>query len=282
MPEFAKRYTPDGTEVPPPSDNDVLYEPDEGFAWITLNRPLILNAVDWSVRRGLGRALERAAADAAVRAVVLRGAGRAFCAGGDLQAWPEPDDGVRTPEILEIVGRIWSLPKPVIAAVRGHAVGLGFELAGVCDLTIAAADAKMGEIQIRQGSGPPILVTPFLAGFKGAKEVLMLGEMLSAAEAQRLGIVNRLAPSEEVFAEAAAMARRFAALPATTIALNKVLVNRVYELAGVRDAFDYRSDERLAALAERTRSDEVAAERLRVLETDGWAAFLRTRDQAFD
>ena len=281
MPEFEKRFTPDGDQVPFPSDNDVLYELGDGFAWITRNRPLILNAVDWSVRRGLARALTLASQDADVRAVVLRGAGRAFSAGGDLQAWPEPEDGVETPAMLDIVGRIWSLPKPVIAAVRGPAVGLGFELAGVCDLTLAADDAKFGEIQIRHGFGPPILIAPFLAGLKGAKEILMLGDILTAQDAQRLGVVNHIVPSDAVFDEAAALAKKFAALPAATVGLNKALVNRVYELAGVREALDYRSDATLEALSDRTRDDDIAAERLKVLESEGWEAFIKKRDEAF-
>ena len=281
MPEAEERFTPEGDQVPFPSDNDVLYKKDDGFAWITLNRPLILNAVDWSLRRGLARHLETAATDDDVRAVISRGAGRAFSAGGDLQAWPEPEDGIETPSMMDLVGRIWGLPKPVIAAVRGHAVGQGFELAGVCDITIAAQDAKLGEIQIRHGFGPPILVTPFLARLKGAKEILMLGGMMDGEEALRLGIVNRVVPDDQVFDEAAAMARRFATLPRTMVALNKRLVNRVYDLAGMREALDYRSDETLAALSERTRDDETAAERLRVLQSEGWNAFLSKRDEAF-
>ena len=170
--EQPKRYTPDGQEVPPPSDNDVLYEPDDGFAWVTLNRPLVLNAVDWSLRRGMGRALDQAEADDDVRAIILRGAGRAFCAGGDLQGSDEPDDGVETPSAMDLMMRLWMSPKPVIAAVRGHAVGQGCEWAGVCDMTIAADDIKIGEIQIRHGFGPPILITPFLANLKNAKELL--------------------------------------------------------------------------------------------------------------
>src|SRR3546814_2398132 len=90
-----KRYTPEGYEVPAPSADDVLYEVREQVAWITLNRPLILNAVDWSLTHHLGLALERAEGDEDVRVVVLRGAGRSFCAGGDLQSakfYPRPDE----------------------------------------------------------------------------------------------------------------------------------------------------------------------------------------------
>jgi len=145
-----RRLTPEGIEVPPPSPNDVLYRKDEGFAWITLNRPVVLNAIDWSIRRGLWRALEQAKADSEVRAVILHGAGRSFCSGGDLQGTP-PDDGEATPGGMEIFMAIWQLPVPVIAAVNGHAVGQGVDLAGICDLTVAAEDAKFGEIQIRHG-----------------------------------------------------------------------------------------------------------------------------------
>ncbi len=206
-PEPPPRYTPDGQLVPAPSAADVLYEPDEGFAWITLNRPLVLNAVDWSVRRGLARAIAQAAADEGARAVVLRAAGRSFCAGGDMQSSPEPDDGVETPGFLDIVLALWSLPKPVIAAVQGHAVGLGCELAGVCDLAVAAEDARIGEIQIRHGFRPPVLITPFLTGLRGAKEMLLLGGIVEAEEALRLGLVNRVVPRERLNEEASALAR---------------------------------------------------------------------------
>jgi enoyl-CoA hydratase/carnithine racemase len=279
--EQPKRYTPDGQEVPPPSENDVLYERDEGFAWITLNRPLVLNAVDWSLRRGMGRALDRAEADEEARAIVLRGAGRAFCAGGDLQSSPEPDDGVETPSAMDLMLRIWMCEKPVIAAVRGHAVGQGCEWAGVCDMTIAADDAQLGEIQIRHGFGPPILITPFLAGLKNAKELLMLGSVVGAEEALRMGLVNRVVPGADLFEEAAKVAKQFAALPPHGVRLNKFLVNRVYELQAFREALDYRDDPAIQALSGAASADVVGTERLRTLREQGWNEFLNQRDAAF-
>ena len=276
------RYTPDGQLVPAPSAADVLYEPDEGFAWITLNRPLVLNAVDWSVRRGLARAIAQAAADEGARAVVLRAAGRSFCAGGDMQSSPEPDDGVETPGFLDIVLALWSLPKPVIAAVQGHAVGLGCELAGVCDLAVAAEDARIGEIQIRHGFRPPVLITPFLTGLRGAKEMLLLGGIVEAEEALRLGLVNRVVPRERLNEEAATLARTVAALPPATVRLNKLLVNRVYELAGLREALSYMDEPLLAALAEGAGADALGQERLAVLRDQGWRAFVDRRDAAVE
>jgi enoyl-CoA hydratase len=276
-----KRYTPDGQEVPPPSDNDVLYEPDDGFAWITLNRPLVLNAVDWSLRRGMGRALDQAEAADDIHAIILRGAGRAFCAGGDLQGSQEPDDGVDTPSAMDLMMRIWLSPKPVIAAVRGHAVGQGCEWAGVCDMTIAADDAKIGEIQIRHGFGPPILITPFLASLKNAKELLMLGSVVDADEALRVGLVNRVVPGDQLFEEAAKVAKQFAALPPRGVRLNKFLVNRVYELQAFREALDYRDDPVIKALSEDASGDTVGTDRLKTLREQGWNEFLKQRDAAF-
>jgi enoyl-CoA hydratase/carnithine racemase len=279
--EQPKRYTPDGQEVPRPSDNDVLYEPDDGFAWITLNRPLVLNAVDWSLRRGMGRVLDQAEADDDVRAIILRGAGRAFCAGGDLQGSDEPDDGVETPSAMDLMMRIWMSPKPAIAAVRGHALGQGCEWAGVCDMTIAADDVKIGEIQIRHGFGPPILITPFLASLKHAKELLMLGSVVGADEALRMGLVNRVVPGDQLFEEAAKVAKQFGALPPHGVRLNKFLVNRVYELQAFREALDYRDDPMIQALSSEASSDAVGTDRLKVLREQGWDAFLKERDEAF-
>ena len=278
--EAPPRYTPDGQLVPPPSASDVLYEPQGPFCWITLNRPLVLNAIDWSVRRQLARAIEQAGRDEEVRAVVLRGAGRAFCAGGDMQASPEPPDGVATPGFLELVLALWNLEKPVIAAVRGHAVGLGCELAGACDLAVASEDARLGEIQIRHGYRPPVLIAPFLTGLRGAKELLLLGGLVGAEEALRLGLINRVVPGERLEEAAAALALRLAALPDATVRLNKLLVNRVYELAGFREALGYMDEPDLAALAEATGADPLARERLAVLREQGWRAFVDRRDAA--
>jgi enoyl-CoA hydratase len=265
-----------GVPIPPPSLDDVLYRKDEGFAWVTLNRPVVLNAVNWSILRRLMWALEQADADPNVKAIILSGAGRAFCAGGDLQSRP-PQDGERTPGAMEIYMKIWQMPKPVIAAVKGFAVGQGCELAGICDMTIAADTAQLGEIQIRHGFGPPVLITPFLVGLKQAKELLMLGEMVDAAEAQRLGLVNRVVPEDRVLAEAEAVARKLASLPQRTVRTNKVLVNRAYELAGFRSALSYRDDPLVQALASQTPGDD-QNEHLRVLREKGWEAFRESRD----
>jgi enoyl-CoA hydratase/carnithine racemase len=227
--------------------------------------------------RRLKWALERAEADDDVKAIVLTGAGRAFSAGGDIQSTP-PTDGLPSPTGVEINLKIWRMEKPVIAAVRGYAVGQGHHLAGMCDITIAADDAVFGELQIRHGFGPPILISPYLVGLKQAKELLMLGERVSAVEALRLGLVNRVVPGDELMAAAEEMAKKLAALPEKTVRLNKALVNRAYELAGFQESLDYRADPTFAGL---TGSQAAPDPHLAVLREQGWEAFRRSRDAVY-
>jgi len=270
--------TPNQIEIPPPSLDDVLYEKGEGYAIVTLNRPVVLNAINWSILRRLSWALDQAEADDDVKAVILTGAGRAFCAGGDIQSTPPPDNDP-TPSGMAMNMRIWQMPKPVIAAVRGFAVGQGCELAGTCDMTVASDDAVFGEIQIRHGFGPPILITPYLVGLKQAKEMLMLGERISAAEALRLGLVNRVVPAERLIDEAVDMAKKMAALPEKTVRMNKILVNRAYELAGFREALNYRDDPAVAGLAAGGGRDQDP--HLKILREQGWEAFRQSRDAMY-
>ena len=273
------KQTPDGIPIPPPSPDDVLYESSDGVARITLNRPLVLNAINRNVTRLLDLALDRAEADDDVRAVILSGAGRAFSAGGDLWASLYPDEEP-APDSLDVQMRIWSFAKPVIAAVRGHAVGQGCELAGVCDLTIASETARLGEIQIRHGFGIPVLITPFLASQKQAKEVLLLGEVIGAEDALRMGLVNRVVPDDQLEDAATEMAAKLASLPPSVVRLNKRLVNMVYEQMGLVDAVRYRDNEDLRELLEA--EDTVGTGRQRVREDQGWAAFKRERDRGYE
>ena len=266
-------------EIPPPSLDDVLFERQGPIGRVTLNRPVVLNAINWSILRRLMWAIEQAEADPEVRVIILSGAGRSFCAGGDLQSTP-PTDNEPTPSAMAIYMKMWQMPKPIIAAVRGHAVGQGCELAGICDITVAADDAKFGEIQIRHGFGPPLLIAPFLVGLKQAKELLLLGDIIDAREAQRLGLVNRVVPDEEVLAEAERMATKMAALSQRAVRTNKILINRAYELAGFRSAINYRDDPLVKALAS-DNPEPSLNEHIKVLRDQGWEAFRDSRDAIY-
>ena len=270
--------SPEPIVIPPPSLDDVLYEKREGYALVTLNRPVVLNAMNWSICRRLRVALDQAEADDDVRVVILTGSGRAFCAGGDIQSTPPPDDDP-SPTGFDLNQQIWRMPKPVIAAVRGFAVGQGHELAGMCDFTIAADDAVFGELQIRHGFGPPVLISPYLVGLKQAKELLMLGERIPAVEALRLGLVNRVVPADQLMAAAEEMARKLIALPQGTVRANKLLVNRAYELAGFQEALNYRDDPAMLGIVQAPGAS--LDPHLAVLRKDGWEAFRRSRDELY-
>ena len=211
------------------ADGPVLYRVENSVAEITLNRPRSLNAINGAVHYGLLRLLEQAAADDAVRSVVIRGSGRAFSAGGDLKAVAAGED-VGHPKRLGQA--IWDLPKPVIAAVHGYCLGQACEVAGVCDLTIAAASAVFGEVEVRHGWGPPLPVTPYVLGLKQAKEVLLLGDMITAEVALQMGWVNRVVPDEDLDAEVAKITAQIAGLKPEAVAGNKKLINSRYEAAG--------------------------------------------------
>jgi enoyl-CoA hydratase len=186
----------------------VLYRDMGPVAEIMLNRPAVLNAINGAMHRGILAALDRAAGDDAIRVVVLRGSGRAFSAGGDLKAVAAGED-VGHPLVL---GRaIWDLPKPVIAAVHGYCLGQACELAGVCDLTVAATSARFGEVEVNHGWGPPLPVAPF---------------------ALQIGLVNRVVTDAGLDAEVASIADRIAGLKPEAVAGNKKLVNSRYERAG--------------------------------------------------
>ena len=198
-------------------------------AEIMLNRPEVLNAINGAMHRGVLAALDRAAGDDTVRAVVLRGSGRAFSAGGDLKAVAAGED-VGHPLVLGQA--IWNLAKPVIAAVHGYCLGQACELAAVCDLTVATTSAKFGEVEIGLGWGPPLLITPFVLGLKRAKEVLLLGEIFDAELAMQMGLVNRVVSDDGLDAEVAGITERIAGLKPEAVAANKRLINSRYERAG--------------------------------------------------
>jgi enoyl-CoA hydratase len=219
-----------GSQTVPLQDGAVLYTSAGSAALITLNRPEKLNAIDAGIHLGLLEGLERAGHDDSIRAVVIRGSGdRAFSAGGDLKATAA---GAHAGHPSVVARAIWNLPKPVIAAVRGYCLGQACEIAVVCDFTVAAKSAKFGEVEINHGWGPPIPITPFAAGLKQAKEILLLGEVFDAERALQIGLVNRVVDDEELDAEVARMTDRIAGLKAEAVADNKRLINSRYEAAG--------------------------------------------------
>lgn len=219
------------------------YEIEGPIAYLTLNRPESLNALNQALVADLRRAMADVAADATVRVAVLAGAGRAWSAGYDLKQ--HADDPVvgaaRWRAILAddvaMTLAIWDCPKPIIAQVHGYCLGGACELAALCDLTVASEDAVFGEPEVRMGSGPVSLILPYLLGSKKARELLYTGDTIDASEALALGLVNRVVPRDQLHAETRTLALKIARTPPEIIALTKGPINRVFELMGLRAAF---------------------------------------------
>lgn len=228
-----------------PVDSLVLHATDNHVSWITLNRPEALNAITPDQRERLIQHLSHASSDPDVRAVVITATGRGFCAGADLRGGSStgrpstgrPPAGERVAGDVartirlgaqRLIGAVLDCEKPVIAAVNGTAAGLGAHLALACDLVLAADSAKFIEVFVRRGlvpDGGGAYLLPRLIGPQRAKELMFFGDALTAADAARLGLVNRVVPPDDLEKTARDWAERLATGPTRALALTKQLVN---------------------------------------------------------
>jgi enoyl-CoA hydratase len=255
----------------------------EATSWgvrLTLNRPAKLNAISGELRDALTDAVAEAADDDAVRVIAIAGAGRAFCAGYDLSEEAPPTAYAWR----EILGRdiaatlaIWSCRKPVIAQVHGYALAGGLELAMACDLIVAADDAQLGEPEIRFGSAPVTLLMPFLIGQKKTRELLMTGDLIDAAEAHRIGLVNRVVPVDRLAEEVDSLADRLARVPPDVMAPTKLMLNRAMDAAGFAAAVEMGLD-----LQSFINMSETSREFDSIVRAEGLKAALAWRDQRYD
>ena len=208
-------------------------EVDGRVATLTLDRPSALNALTVPVKVALRETLEALARDRAVRAVILTGAGRAFCAGQDLAERDEPDAAPLEVEVRErynpIIRAIRSMGQPVIAAVNGVAAGAGASIAFACDIRIAAEEARFalafGRIGLVPDSGATWFL-PRLVGPAKAAELALIGDPVDAGEALRLGLVSRVVPSDRLLTEAHGLAERLADGAPLALALTKEALQR--------------------------------------------------------
>jgi len=232
-----------------PATDDVTRRIENGIAWITLNRPDAGNAMTGAMRDQIRDWVLDASGDLFVRVVVITAAGeKAFCTGADLRGGrlaprPKPEDapeGVmgEASRIIRdgwqrLVGAILDCEKPVIAGVNGTAAGGGMHLALACDLVVAAEESKFIEVFIRRGimpdAGGAWLLTR-LVGIQKAKELFFLGDDVPAAEAYRIGLVNRLVPRSELQSTLEELAGRLASGPTKAIGLAKWLTNRALDV----------------------------------------------------
>ncbi|MFI9720467.1 enoyl-CoA hydratase/isomerase family protein [Streptomyces sp. NPDC052396] len=252
---------------------------DNGVSWITLNRPQTLNAITPDQREWLISRFFRDSSDPAVRAVVITGSGKGFCSGADLRTAAGPAGAARVPGDVartlrlgaqRLIGAVLDCEKPVIAAVNGVAAGLGAHLALACDLVLAAERATFIEVFVRRGlvpDGGGAYLLARLVGPQRAKELMFFGDPLTATEAHRLGVVNRVVPDGELTATARRWAERLAASPTRALALAKQLVNSAGE------------SDRAAAFAAEAAAQEINMNTADAAE--GIAAFLEHRPPVY-
>lgn len=228
------------------ADDGVLLSDDLGAVRrLTLNRPRSLNALNKELLDALESALDAAASNERVHVVVIRGAGRAFCSGYDLNedASGEPMDARTWLTVLkrdnDRMMRILDHPKPVVASVHSYCLAGGTDLMLACDLAVAADDAFFGYVDVRFGSGVVSMFLPWVIGARASKELLFTGEdRVSASEALRLGMVNRVVPRDRLDEATLELAEQIAMNEPHVVAATKRAVNRVWEVAGFRDAME--------------------------------------------
>jgi enoyl-CoA hydratase len=228
------------------ADAPVLLTEDLGpVRRLTMNRPGALNALDGVLMDALMRALDDSEADESVRVLVLRGAGRAFCAGYDLNEDAEASeaDSRGWHRVLkhdnDRMLRLLDHSKPVVASVHSYCLAGGTDLMLACDLAVASDDAFFGYVDVRFGSGVVSMFLPWVIGVRAAKELLFTGEdRIPAAEALRLGLVNRVVPRDELDAATLALAEEIAKNEPFVVQATKRAVNRAWDVAGFRAAME--------------------------------------------
>ena len=211
-------------------DAVLLFDMREGVATLTLNRPEKMNALNYALRRRLSDALDAIAADAEIGAVVLTGAGRAFCAGLDLTEMANPDSGG---PLLDPPAQMRALPQPVIGAVNGVAVTGGFELATSCDVLIGSDRARFADTHARLGliAGWGLSQRlPRMIGINRAKELAFTGNYLSAEQAYEWGLLNRVVPADDLLPTAHALARDMVSCDQDTVRTCKRLIEDGFAL----------------------------------------------------
>jgi enoyl-CoA hydratase len=222
-------------------------------ALLTLARPERLNAIDEQMLNELQHVLDAVEHDDELRVLVVKGEGGNFSSGFDLkeQMETQPTGVDDWREILNrdfsTVMRFWHLKKPTIAAVQGYCLAGGFELALACDITIAAEDAIFGEPELKFGAGIVVMILPWLVGPKRAKEIILTGaDRISGLEAVRIGLVNRVAPSDQVEPTALALARHIAVIDPSLVQQTKQAINQCFEVMGLVEALNAALDIDLA------------------------------------
>ena len=250
-------------------EQHIKVQTHEGVGLIQLNRPEKMNAIGALTRKQLGEAIKQAEKDDAIRVVVLTGSGKAFSSGADVTEMTS-DGGMRTPEdvgnvlrneYMPMLNRLRTMPKPVIAAMNGPAVGIGASFALACDIRIATPEAYLMEAFVNIGLAPDGGVSwllPRLVGTGVAYEMFFSGRALQAQDAHRLGVINRIVPADQLEQEVREFAAQLAKQPKQAMAAAKRAVNHALE-SSFEDALEFESYLQEAQAASQEFSDGVQA-----------------------
>ena len=238
----------------------IVDSPLEGVSRITLNRPDSRNALNNTIRGEIYSTLEDNDNDDTVRVTIIRGAGKAFCAGYDLKGNSDEGrpfhtaggDGSWARHVVEGAFRVWDLAKPVIAQVHGYCLAGGTELATSCDLVYVADDAKIGYPVVRSMSPPDNQFFPWVVGMRNAMEMMLTGDAISGKDAENYGFANRAFPADDLETEVMKVAEKIAKIPSDIEQMNKRAVHRQMDLMGMRAAIRQRTE--IQALAFHTKS----------------------------
>jgi enoyl-CoA hydratase len=254
MRAIRRRPSPDASREDTVSQTDadepiVLTEDLGPVRRITMNRPSALNALNGALMDALADALDSAASDDSVSVLILRGAGRAFCAGYDLNedaSGGEMDSRAWHRALKHDNDRMLALldhPKPIVASVHSYCLAGGTDLMLACDLAVAAEDAYFGYVDIRFGSGVVSMFLPWVIGVRAAKELLFTGnDRIPADEALRMGLVNRVVPRDQLDDATVALAEEIAKNEPFVVQATKRAVNRAWDVAGFRAAMDANTE----------------------------------------
>ena len=231
------------------NEDVILYKREGKIGRLIINRPKARNAFNAELVEKLGSFIKMAAEDTSTNVIVISAAGdKAFSAGFDIK------ESINEP-IVEVVPRrentkleleswreVWRCKKPVIASVQGYCIGGGLHLAFMCDLIIASEDAKFGEPELAFSYIPDILIEPWKLPMNKVREILYLGEYLSAAELKECGVVNRVVPYEKLEEETVRIAERISGMPEDTVGMLKYQINKTYEIQGMVNAMDFAAE----------------------------------------
>ena len=241
----------------------IIYEKEEGIATIKLNRTKVLNAMNKQLWIDFQVALEDVKSDPEIKALIVTGEGRAFSTGADLKESKDrsiEDYRDYLVELQEASRKIIRFEKPIIAAINGYALGSGYELALACDIRIAAEDAQIGSPEARVTSsvtGGAMRLVQDLIGPGKAKELLFTAEYIDGKEAERIGLVNKAVPLEQLMEEAKEMARKIAKNSSFSIKMIKTGLNMARGEVSLEALMDYEVEACLACVFTKERQDSL-------------------------